>query len=363
VILAGRVSRSQAGWDARVALAEKLGARVLTDLKVGAAFPTRHPLHAGPAGIFLTPPAIEVLRSADVVLSLDWVDLAGTFKQVWGSEPVPARVISVSMDHQLHNGWSMDHQGLPPADVFMACECEPAVDQLLATLADIEAPAQGLLAERIAPLPAPGDELHVAALAAGLRSQLRPQEVCLLRLPLSWGGEMWDFDGPMDFLGYDGGAGIGSGPGMAVGGALALKGQARLPVALIGDGDYLMGVTALWTAAHARLPLLIIVVNNRSFFNDELHQERVARERGRPVENRWIGQRIDDPAPDLAQMARAQGIEGIGPVRNAGELSQALAQAIERVRAGQAVVIDAHVRPGYVAAMSQGMTRSHGSSG
>jgi thiamine pyrophosphate-dependent acetolactate synthase large subunit-like protein len=267
------------------------------------------------------------------------------------------------MDHQLHNGWSMDHQGLPPADVFMACECEPAVDQLLATLADIEAPAQGLLEPRLAPLPASGDELHVAALAAGLRSQLRPQEVCLLRLPLSWGGEMWEFDGPMDFLGYDGGAGIGSGPGMAVGGALALKGQTRLPVALIGDGDYLMGVTALWTAAHARLPLLIIVVNNRSFFNDELHQERVARERGRPVENRWIGQRIDDPAPDLAQMARAQGIEGIGPVRTAGELAQALAQAIERVRAGQAVVIDAHVRPGYVAAMSQGMTRSHGSSG
>lgn len=363
VILAGRVSRSQAGWDARVALAEKLGARVLTDLKVGAAFPTRHPLHAGPAGIFLTPPAIEALRSADVVLSLDWLDLAGTFKQVWGSEPVPARVVSVSMDHQLHNGWSMDHQGLPPADVFMACESEPAVDQLLAALADIEAPPQSLLEPRLAPVPAPADELHVASVASALRAQLRPHEVCLLRLPLSWGGEMWDFDGPMDFLGYDGGAGIGSGPGMAVGGALALKGQTRLPVALIGDGDYLMGVTALWTAAHARLPLLIIVVNNRSFFNDELHQERVARERGRPVENRWIGQRIDDPAPDLAQMARAQGIEGIGPVRTAGELSQALAQAIGRVRAGQAVVIDAHVRPGYVAAMSQGMTRSHGSSG
>jgi hypothetical protein len=81
------------------------------------------------------------------------------------------------------------------------------------------------------------------------------------------------------------------------------------------------------------------------------------------VENRWIGQRIDDPAPDLAQMARAQGLEGIGPVRTAGELAQALTDAIGRVRAGQAVVIDAHVRPGYVAAMSQGMTRSHGGSG
>ena len=80
--------------------------------------------------------------------------------------------------------------------------------------------------------------------------------------------------------------------GMAI--ARQTEGDDRKVVAVIGDGDYLMGVTAFWTAAHARLPLLVIVVNNRSFFNDELHQERVARERGRPVENRWIGQRIDD---------------------------------------------------------------------
>jgi len=86
----------------------------------------------------------------------------------------------------------------------------------------------------------------------------------------------------------------------------------------------------------------------------------VARERGRPVENRWIGQRIDDPAPDLARMAQAQGLVGLGPVRSAGELKQALEQALPLVRAGQAVVIDAHVRPGYVPAMSQVMTRSQG---
>ena len=361
VILAGRVSRSQEGWQARVALAERLGARVITDLKVGAAFPTRHPLHIGPSGFFLTPPVAQALRQADVVLSLDWLDLAGTLKQAWADQSVAARVISVSMDHQLHNGWSMDHQGLPPADVFMACEPQAVVDALLAALADRQAPA---LPPARSPEPAgrtePQDELAVATVADVMRSQLQSAEVCLLRLPLSWGGEMWDFEGPMDFLGYDGGAGIGSGPGMVVGGALALKGSPRLPMAVIGDGDYLMGVTAFWTAAHARLPLLVIVVNNRSFFNDELHQERVARERGRPVENRWIGQRIDDPAPDLAAMARAQGLVGLGPVRTAGELAAALSDAIVRVRAGEAVVIDAHVRPGYVPAMSQVMTRSQG---
>ncbi len=50
MILAGRVSRSLDAWNARVALAERLNARVVTDLKIGAAFPTDHPLHAGAPG-------------------------------------------------------------------------------------------------------------------------------------------------------------------------------------------------------------------------------------------------------------------------------------------------------------------------
>jgi thiamine pyrophosphate-dependent acetolactate synthase large subunit-like protein len=118
-----------------------------------------------------------------------------------------------------------------------------------------------------------------------------------------------------------------------------------------------MGVNALWTAANARIPLLMVVVNNRSFFNDELHQERVARQRNRPVENRWIGQRISDPPPDLAMMARGQGLSGIGPVEDAGELDRVLAEAIAAVRKGGAVVVDVIVQTGYSPAMTAGLTR------
>ena len=157
---------------------------------------------------------------------------------------------------------------------------------------------------------------------------------------------------------YNSHGGIGSGPGMAIGSALALKGSDRLPVAVIGDGDYLMGVNALWTAANARIPMLIVVVNNRSFFNDELHQERVARQRNRPIENRWIGQRISDPAPDLAMIARGQGLSGYGPVHDAGELEQVLATAVAEVKAGGVVVIDVVVQTGYSPAMTAGLTRS-----
>src|SRR4030095_1039423 len=116
---------------------------------------------------------------------------------------------------------------------------------------------------------------------------------------------------PKNAIACGGAGGIVSGPGMAVGAALSLRdiGSDRLPVAVLGDGDYLMGLTALWTGVHYRVPLLIVVANNESFFNDELHQERMARLRGRPVENRWIGLRMSDPAIDLAQLARGQGAQ------------------------------------------------------
>jgi thiamine pyrophosphate-dependent acetolactate synthase large subunit-like protein len=132
---------------------------------------------------------------------------------------------------------------------------------------------------------------------------------------------------------------------MAVGAALALQGDERLAVAVLGDGDLLMGASALWTAAHYGLGLLVVVANNRSFFNDEVHQERVARRRKRPAENRWIGQHIRDPEPDLAALAQSLGLAGQGPVRTAAELDGDLAAAVVAAHSGAAVLLDVHVVP------------------
>jgi len=100
------------------------------------------------------------------------------------------------------------------------------------------------------------------------------------------------------------------------------------------------------------------VANNRSYFNDELHQERVARERGRPVENRWIGQRIADPDIDLAAIGRAQGAVGFGPVTDSGKLVRALREAIDVVRGGAVAVVDVRVAGGYHGAMASGMQQT-----
>src|SRR5262245_9695977 len=120
VMLIGRASRSENAWAARVRLAEMLGARVITDLKVGASFPTDHPLHLGAPSV-LTPDAegLAALGKADLILSLDWVDLAGTLKAA-NAPASGAKVINVTADYQIHNRWSMDHQGFDTRAVPLA---------------------------------------------------------------------------------------------------------------------------------------------------------------------------------------------------------------------------------------------------
>jgi thiamine pyrophosphate-dependent acetolactate synthase large subunit-like protein len=358
VIFAGRSSRSIEAWNARVALAEAIGARVVTDLKQAAAFPTDHPLHAGAPGV-ISPvgEAATAIREADVIVSLDWVDLAGTLRSVFGATPPPARIIQVSLDHLVHNGWSMDYQGLPPVDLLLAAQPDAAIPALLAALGATAASRPPLAAPPL-PKPLTGERITVDDLAAALRRAVGTRDVTLTHLPLGWNGASWHFRHPLDYIGAEGGAGIGSGPGVSVGAALALRDSGRLPIAVCGDGDFLMGVTALWTAVHYRIPLMLVVANNRSFYNDEVHQERVARMRARPVENKWIGQRIDDPDIDLAAMARAQGAVGFGPVTRGSALEAALSQAIAAVENGAVAVVDARVEPGYTPAMTAALTRT-----
>ena len=246
VMLAGRASRSEDAWNARVALAEALNAQVITDLKIGASFPTDHPLYVGAANA-LTPDSVEALRVADVILSLDWVDLAGALKM---SNPSPAaKIIQVSLDYRIHNGWSMDYQGLPTVDIFLSADPDRVVPDLVKALGAAGRP-------RAAPAPRPPAADQAAAgftnehIARTLRKVVGERPVTLTHLPISWEDRWWTFRHPLDFLGSDGGGGVGGGPGISVGAALALKNSGRLPVAICGDGDFLMGVTAVWTAVH-----------------------------------------------------------------------------------------------------------------
>jgi thiamine pyrophosphate-dependent acetolactate synthase large subunit-like protein len=358
VIFMGRVSRSVDGWNERVALAETLNAKVISDLKIGCGFPTDHPLHAGaPASNAMVPEAIAAIKAADVILALDWVDLGGALRNALGQEGPKAKIISVSADFHVHNGWSMDYEMLPPVDLLLPTTPDAAVPQLLAALSGGKQRKPAEVKPRAEKYDPSSGPVRVDDLARALKAAVGEREVTLTHLPLSWNGATWPFRHPLDYIGSEGGGGVGGGPGVSVGAALALKGSGRLPIAICGDGDFCMGVTALWTAVHYRIPLLVVVCNNRSFFNDELHQERVARIRNRPPENRWIGQRISDPDIDCAGLGTAQGAVGFPPVIKTGDLLPTFEKAIAAVEAGHVAVVDVRVEPGYSAVATAAMLR------
>jgi thiamine pyrophosphate-dependent acetolactate synthase large subunit-like protein len=346
VMLMGRGARNMDIWNARIKLAERLGAVVMSDLKAGSMFPTDHPAHTVVPFNVLPKSAREILTEADLILSLDWIDLHGAMKQAKGVGKVTAKVIHATLDNHLSNGMNMDYQGLPPVDVAMACQGDVAVTELLAALGEGKK-------DPWKARPAPknkdtgGEVITLNMIAATLKSMFNDiNEVGFASLCKGWPVDIWPHQHPHAYMGKDGGGGIGSGPGISVGVALALSDMGKLPVSVLGDGDFLMGGNAIWTAVHYKIPLLILINNNESYFNDELHQEVVAVTRGREPKNRWIGQASNNPTTDIAKLCEAQGAVGIGPVTKASEVKAALEKGVAALRAGKVCVVDLRVPPG-----------------
>ena len=353
MIMAGRGSRDGQAFANRVRLAELLGALVVTDLHNSAAFPSDHPLHVLEPRFHPRDQHMDAFAEADAILSLDWMDLGGWVKRAGGPDRVPAKVIHVSVDQYIHHGWSMDYHILPVADLKVLATPDAFVTALLAELESRGATKprpRGLAIENKNPdkkQPIASGKMALRDMALIWRAfRDGRDDVSLISMPLGWPGDCVGIDGPLDFFGSNGGAGIGAGPGIAVGAALALKGTGRLPVALLGDGDFSMGANALWTASHMDIPLLVVIANNQAYFNDVVHQDQVAVKRGRPRENKWVGQFMTEPAVDLGHLAAAYGFDG-RKVADAAELMTALEAAAKTVQGGGRVLLDVSVTPGY----------------
>jgi benzoylformate decarboxylase/acetolactate synthase-1/2/3 large subunit len=96
-----------------------------------------------------------------------------------------------------------------------------------------------------------------------------------------WARRLWDFDAPHRHPGRQ--LGTATQIGISLGVALAHRGTGRLVVDLQPDGDLMFDAGALWTASYYRLPLLVVMYNNRAYHNDQEHQERLARQRDGPL--------------------------------------------------------------------------------
>ena len=154
-----------------------------------------------------------------------------------------------------------------------------------------------------------------------------------------WAPKLWDFDRPYRHPGNS--LGTATQIGMSIGVALAHKGSGRLVVDLQPDGDLMFDLGALWIAAYHKLPLLAVMFNNRAYYNDWEHQERMAHHRDTDVAKAYIGMEIDKPAPDFAMAARSLGWYGEGPIADPDAVQAAVRRAAEVVLAeGRPALVD-----------------------
>jgi thiamine pyrophosphate-dependent acetolactate synthase large subunit-like protein len=358
VILADTVGRTSAGTDALRALAEKLNAPVV-DLGTRFNFPSDHRLEA-------TERREELLREADLILAVDVVDLWGALQanaarhRPAGYAPsAEARIISLSVSELLAHSWTSDYQRMQPVDLRLVGESRIALSALLDGLVP-DASASSERLTRAEKLTAEGSVQRaewesrarsLAKSAAGavplgylglaLRDALAGRDWVLSNNELrGWARRLWRIEQPYQYTGTSGGAGLGYGLGASLGVGLAHKDTGRIVVNLQPDGDLLYCTSALYTAAHERLPLLMVMLNNHSYYNSEEHGLRMAEHRGRPAERAGIGTRPEGPAVDFATVARGFGIASAGPITSVEDLPRALATAVEAVAGGEPYLLD-----------------------
>jgi acetolactate synthase-1/2/3 large subunit len=153
-----------------------------------------------------------------------------------------------------------------------------------------------------------------------------------------WTRKLWDFDKPHRHPGKS--LGTSTQLGISIGVALANRDEKRLVVDMQPDGDLMFDAGALWTAAKHRIPMLVVMYNNRAYYNDWEHQIRMAKQRGTPVERAHIGMDMTDPDPDFGKLAQSMGWYGEGPIDDPKKVAAALKRAIAKVKAGQPALID-----------------------
>jgi acetolactate synthase-1/2/3 large subunit len=339
VVVAGYAGRDPAAFGLLVELAELLGAGVI-DSGWRLNFPNRHSLNVT---------GTDAIEEADCVLFLDVKDMGKptqkldkTTRRIENQIPRDATILDVGFNEVGISSWSHDFAQLHETDLQVTADTAVALPLLLDLCRELASgqPDRSPWRARL-------EELHretwhswssAAAESAGetpvATSRLASEVwdavkdydwVLAAGTAAEWAPKIWDFDRPYRHPGRS--LGTATQIGISLGVALAHKDVGRLVVDLQPDGDLMYDLGALWIAAYHQIPLLVVMFNNRAYYNDWEHQERIARHRGTPVERAYIGMEIAKPAPDFAAAARALGWEAEGPITDPGEIGAAVSRA------------------------------------
>ncbi len=309
----------------------------------------------------------DAIKDADLVLLLDVKD-ASKMLMTWGPEGGSARsvladgcrVIDIGFNEHHVSAWSHDAGPALPMDLRLTADTSVVLPLLLDHVRDRtktepagRADGRERRREQIAAMhqkrreswltSARGraDEVPIspARLAQEVGAAVQDHDWVLSSGTADgWALRLWDFDKPYRHPGRP--IGTGTQIGISLGVALAHKGTGRLVVDIQPDGDLLFDVGALWIAAAHEIPLLVVMFNNRAYYNDWEHQIRMAELRGSDPARAHIGVSIETAAPDFATLAKSFGWYAEGPIEHPDAIGEAVRRAARVVLDGRPALVD-----------------------
>jgi acetolactate synthase-1/2/3 large subunit len=337
LVIAGYAGRDPNAFGLLVELAELVGAGVI-DTGWRLNFPNRHPQNVT---------GTDALEEADCVLFLDVKDMGKptqrldkTTRRIESQIPRDAKILDLGFNEVGISAWSHDFAQLHETDLQVTADTAVALPLLLDLCRGAQQRDRSAWRARLEELhnethavwkaqaerDADATPVATSRLAAEVWEAIRHYDwVLTAGTAAEWAPKLWDFDRPYRHAGRS--LGTATQIGISLGVALAHRESGRLVVDLQPDGDLMYDLGALWIAAYHRIPLLVVMFNNRAYYNDWEHQERIARHRGTAVDRTYIGMEIDKPAPDFAAAARALGWEAEGPVTDADGIRAAVVRA------------------------------------
>jgi acetolactate synthase-1/2/3 large subunit len=355
VVIAGRIARSQEGVQRLIEFAEALQVPIIDQ---GGNLPSRHPLNTGGGG--------ALVRDADVILGLEvddfWGDLHTYRDQLERSyEPITkpgARLINISVNDQFLKGNYQNIQRFQEFDLSMNADPETTLPSLT------EAVNKLITADRKSAFEARGKKLADSSRRSHDRTRMEAtygwdsSPISLPRLSAEvwdvvkgedWAGGMagteWNYEKYYQRTHIGSAAGVGYQSPTAIGAALAHRKHGRLYVHLQPDGDLMYAPGVLWTAAHSRIPLLMVLHNNRAYHQEVMHIQRMANRHQRGIDRAGIGTTMVDPPIDFAKLAKSLGWYAEGPITDPKDLGGAIRRAVDVVKRGQPALLDTVTQP------------------
>ena len=378
VIIVQGLGRTPGGSETLQALLDLVGAPVI---EIGSAYnlPNSHPLNVTGANA-------EVLKDTDLILAAGVTNLEQVLTRAVASSsatapeqprgragynrvferaiPEGTKIIQIGLQDYGIKSWPSNYGRILPTDTAILGDEILVLKQITEVCQDsMDAGSLKRATERIPKITKIHSDLYdrvhkevkerlwdqtptsTARLAAEIWEVIKDEDWVLVHGSLSgWERRLWDVSDESRWVA--GGGGTGTGMGVAMGAALAFRGTDKVCVSIQNDGDLLYTAGSLYTLAHHDIPMLVVMFNNRSYYQDVGHQTAVSSNRERSVETVGIGVNLDGPSTDFATLAQSFGLAGIGPILNAADIGPALKKGLDIVKnERRPAVIDTIVQP------------------